>query len=165
LFVFLLSCLLSAVLPAQDAKSTDPKDRQKAAKQLGERGAATDIPVLAELVKDPVEDVRAEAVNSIIKIGTQYSLPALIEATRDPVPEIQAMAVDGMVNFYYPGYVKSGWTGAVKKFTGNLKDRFRTPHTPPIRPLTRMAFTMYSYWSGVSSVSIIGRPAPRRVPR
>ena len=134
LFVFLLSCLLSAVLPAQDTKSTDPKDRQKAAKQLGERGAATDIPVLAELVKDPVEDVRAEAVNSIVKIGTQHSLPALMEATRDPVPEIQAMAVDGMVNFYYPGYVKSGWTGAVKKFTGNLKDRFRTPEPIVIDP-------------------------------
>ncbi len=134
LCVMLLLCLLPALVPAQDTKNTDPKERQKAAKQLGERGAATDIPTLAELVKDPVEDVRAEAVNAIVRIGTQHSLPPLMEATRDPVPEIQAMAVDGLVNFYYPGYVKSGWTGAVKKFTGNLKDRFRTPESIMIDP-------------------------------
>ena len=48
LSVFILFCLLPAALPAQDTKSSDPKDRQKAAKQLGERGSATDIPVLAE---------------------------------------------------------------------------------------------------------------------
>jgi HEAT repeat protein len=93
LTLFSLLAVVTAA-QAQDLKSSEPKERAQAAERLGKRGAATDIPALAELLNDPVQDVRSEAVGAIIRIGTQHSLPPLIEATRDAVPEIQATAVD-----------------------------------------------------------------------
>ena len=131
---FSLLPLAPANLAAQDLKSDDPKERSRAARQLGDQGAATSIPDLAELVNDPVAEVRADAVRAIIKIGTQYSLPPLQEATRDATPEIQAMAVDGLVNFYYPGYIRTGWTAALRNFGGELKDRFRRPEPIVVDP-------------------------------
>jgi HEAT repeat protein len=131
----LLSLISAATAArAQDLKSTEPKQRAQAAERLGKRGGATDIPALAELLKDPVQDVRSEAVGAIIRIGTQHSLPPLIEATRDAVPEIQATAVDGLVNFYYIGYVKTGWTAALKSIGSDLKNRFRQPEPIIIDP-------------------------------
>lgn len=124
----LLACLPAGLLAqVEDLKSSDHKDRRKAAEKLGKEGNATHIPALRDLLKDPVADVRAEAVGAIINIGSQHSLEPLIEATRDPMPEIQSMAVDGLVNFYYLGYVKTGWKAAVKSFGRNLKNRFSKP--------------------------------------
>ncbi len=108
---------------AQDPTSEDPKDRIKAAKQMADQGSSA-IPVLSTLLKDPEYKVRLEAVKSIVKVGTQHSLDPLIEATQDADAEIQMRAVDGLVNFYMPGYVKEGISGAFKKTTRSVKGQF-----------------------------------------
>jgi HEAT repeat protein len=133
---YLLVPLLSLGLAAQvaDLKDPDPETRAKAASKLGKEGDARHIPALRPLIKDPVLDVRAEATGAILRIGTQHSLEPLMEATRDADSTIQSMAVDGLVNFYYPGYVKSGWGAAFKSFGGSLKGRFSRPEPMVLDP-------------------------------
>jgi len=128
--------ILTVALSAQVAllKDPDPKRRAKAAEQVGKEGTSDDIPALAELISDPVKDVRAEAVGAILRLDTRHSLEPLMQATRDATPEIQVMATDGLVNFYYPGYVRSGWTAALKSFGSAVKGRFAKPEPKIVDP-------------------------------
>lgn len=128
--------LVSAVCLAQYAeiKSTEPKQRRKAAEQIGKSGHPDSIPHLAQLLDDPVAEVRSEAVAAIISIGTQHSLGPLARASRDAMPNIQMLAVDGMVNFYYPGYVERGWMSSLKNVGASVKDRFRKPSPIVVEP-------------------------------
>jgi HEAT repeat protein len=122
----------------EELKSEDPKRRAKAAEELGKQGAGS-IEPLRGLLKDPDRNVRAEAVASIVAIGTQHSLSPLIEATRDAESSIQIMAVDGLVNFYYPGYVQTGWTAALKRFGTGLKGRVTEINTLVVDPYVQVA--------------------------
>ena len=99
----------------------------RAAEKLGDTKDSEYISPLRKLLKDPVPEVRGKAVAAIVSIGTQHSLEPLAEASRDSIPEIQFMAVDGMVNFYYPGYVKRGFSASLKKFGAGVKNRFAQP--------------------------------------
>ena len=99
----------------------------RAAEKLGDTKDSEYITPLRKLLKDPVPEVRGKAVAAIVSIGTQHSLEPLAEASRDSIPEIQFMAVDGMVNFYYPGYVKRGFSASLKKFGSGVKNRFAQP--------------------------------------
>jgi len=118
------TCLvLSSFLFAQDLQDPDPKQRTRAARDLADRGAPA-IPQLQSLLSDPELDVRLEAVKSIVAIGTQHSLDPLIQATRDNDPEIQIRATDGLVNFYLPGYVKTGLTASLRRAGTAVKSRF-----------------------------------------
>src|SRR5580698_8138862 len=96
----LLLLLFGGLLPGQ---VTRPKDVREIAK-----GGANAIPQLQALFKNQDLDIRFEAVKSIVDIGTQRSLDPLIEATGDNDSKIQIEATDGLVNFYLPGYVKTG---------------------------------------------------------
>ena len=113
-----LSCV---VLAAQT--TDDPKQRSKAVKDLGKLGSES-IPKIQPFLHDPVIDVRVEAVKAIVEIGTQRSLDPLIEATRDADAEVQIRATDGLVNFYVPGYVKSGLSGSIKRVGTAIKSKF-----------------------------------------
>ncbi len=93
----------SAAPPADDAKA-----RAKAVREFGKSGGSEIIPKIEPYLSDPDLDVRREAVKAIVDIGTQRSLDPLIKATGDSDPEIQIRATDGLVNFYVPGYVKTG---------------------------------------------------------
>ncbi len=106
----------------------------RAAEKLGNTKDSEYIPLLRKLLKDPVPEVRGKAVAAIVSIGTQHSLEPLAEASRDSIPEIQFMAVDGMVNFYYPGYVKRGFSASLKKFGSGVKNRFAQPAEIVIDP-------------------------------
>jgi len=133
--ILLLVCLICPATAAwsQDASSSSPKERVRAAKALGEQGSAA-IPALRKLLKDPEVKVRREAVKSIVKIGTQHSLDALVEATRDADPEVQVWATDGLVNFYVPGYVKTGLTAPLKRAGRHLKSYFTDVNDQVIPP-------------------------------
>ena len=119
-FIFLLS------LPAQDVK---PKD----VREIG-KGGANALPRLQELLKNPSTDVRVEAVKQITAIGTLPSLDALIVATRDNDPEVQLQATDGLVNFYLPGYVQTGFAASVKRVGGSIKGKFTDTNDQVIDP-------------------------------
>ena len=118
----------------QDLSHSDPKRRMRAAEKLGNTKDSEHIATLSRLLKDPVPEVRGKAVAAIVSIGTQHSLEPLAEASRDSIPEIQFMAVDGMVNFYYPGYVKRGFSASLKKFGAGVKNRFAQPAEIVIDP-------------------------------
>ena len=106
----------------------------RAAEKLGDTKNSEYITPLRKLLKDPVPEVRGKTVAAIVSIGTQHSLEPLAEASRDSIPEIQFMAVDGMVNFYYPGYVKRGFSASLKKFGSGVKNRFAQPAEIVIDP-------------------------------
>jgi HEAT repeat protein len=57
-------------------------------------------------------------------VGTAASLDPLIQATQDADPQIQILATDGLVNFYSPGYVKTGLSGSLHKVGGAIKGKF-----------------------------------------
>jgi HEAT repeat protein len=128
----------AAQAQVEDLSNPQPKRRIRAAKQLANANEARFIPELAKLLKDPVVDVRLEAVSSITQIGTQDSLGPLITATRDASPEMQVAAVDGLVNFYSYGYVKTGWFSSVKDFGGSIKNRFSRPEPVIIDPYVQV---------------------------
>jgi len=138
LFLILALCavVLKGVPPdaKEDLRSETPKTRAKAAEELGKKRDSEDIPALRALLKDPERNVRAEAVAAIVNIGTQASLDPLMEATRDSEPSIQMLATDGLVNFYYPGYVQTGWTASLKRFGASVKGRFTETNTLVIDP-------------------------------
>src|ERR1700736_2852136 len=113
LALLMLSCDL---LPGQ---VTRPKDVRELAK-----GGSNAIPQLQPLLKSPDLDVRVEAVKSIVDIGTQRSLDPLIEATADSDAEIQIRATDGLVNFYLPGYVKTGLGARLQRVGRGIKAKF-----------------------------------------
>src|SRR5437016_10967594 len=96
--LFLFCSLLSS-------QTTRAKDVRELAK-----GGSNAIPQLQALLKNQDLNIRVEAVKSIVDIGTQRSLDPLIEATSDSDAEVQIRATDGLVNFYLPGYVRTGFS-------------------------------------------------------
>src|SRR6266478_1729731 len=111
--LFLLSCSLVS------GQATRPKDVREMAK-----GGSNAIPQLQALLKNPDLDVRIEAVKSIVDIGTQRSLDPLVEATRDSDAEVQIRASDGLVNFYLPGYVRTGLGAKLQRVGKGIKGKF-----------------------------------------
>jgi HEAT repeat protein len=111
-----LPLVLAVLAPAQDLRPKDVRDIGK--------GGPSAIPKLQELLKNPSFDVRVEAVKQITDIGTQRSLDPLIEATRDADAEVQIRAIDGLVNFYLPGYVQTGFGASLKRAGTSIKGHF-----------------------------------------
>src|SRR5882672_1380619 len=103
LFLVVFCSLLSAQV-------TRPKDVRELAK-----GGSNAIPQLQALLKNPDLEIRIEAVKSIAEIGTQRSLDPLIEAMNDADTEIQIRATDGLVNYYLPGYLKTGISARLQR--------------------------------------------------
>jgi HEAT repeat protein len=134
-----LACLLSLfLLPAcsalaQDAPIATPKQRAKAAKELGKQGSQA-IPELQKMLTDTDAGVRVEAVKAIVEIGTQHSLDPLAQATKDNDSEVQIRATDGLVNFYMPGYVRTGFGSSLKRAGSSIKGRFTDTNDAVIDP-------------------------------
>jgi HEAT repeat protein len=113
----LLAALTVGLLAGQ--QPVRPKD----VREIGKAGSSA-LPRLQELLKDPDRDVRAETVKQITEIGPPRSLDPLILATQDNDAEVQMLATDGIVNFYMPGYVKTGITAPIRKVGNSLKGKF-----------------------------------------
>jgi HEAT repeat protein len=123
----LMAATITAPMMAQ--KELRPKD----VREIGKAGSSA-IPRLQELLRDPNTDIRAEAVRQITEIGPPRSLDPLIIATRDNEPEVQILATDGLVNFYLPGYVKSGFGASLKRVGTSIKGRFTDTNDQVIDP-------------------------------
>ena len=61
-------------------------------------------------------------------------LDALIEATRNNDPEVQVRAADGLVNFYLPGYARTGFGGSLRRVGDKITGRCRTRTIEVIDP-------------------------------
>ena len=108
-----------AVIPILAAQDLRPKDVREIAK-----AGSNAIPKLQDLLKSPNLDVRVEVVRQITEIGTARSLDPLILATQDNDPEVQIRATDGLVNFYLPGYAKTGFAASLSRVGTSIKGRF-----------------------------------------
>lgn len=110
--------------------STEGKQRVRQIKELA-RGGAEAIGKLEPFLNDTEWEVRLESVKAIVEIGSRASLDPLVKATADRDAEIQIRAVEGLANFYYPGYVKTGLSGGLRRvgsavqarITGGADDR------------------------------------------
>src|SRR5471030_282065 len=144
-FLLLASAaLLPALLPAQDVR---PKD----VREIG-RGGSAALPRLQELLQNPNTSVRVEAVKQIAEIGTVRSLDPLIAATRDNQPEVQIQATDGMVNFYLPGYVQTGFGASLRRVGVSIKGKFTDTNDQVVDPfITVRADVIAALGSLVSS--------------
>lgn len=98
------------------------------------KGGASAIPKLAALLANPDVEIRREAVKQIADIATQYSLDPLIQATRDTDAEIQIRATDGLVNFYLPGYLKTGFASSLRRAGTSIKGHFTDTNDQVIDP-------------------------------
>lgn len=126
----LLLVCVSFILTAQ---APDAALRPKDVREMG-KGGANAIPSLAALLKNTDVQIRLEAVKQIADIGTQHSLDPLIQATRDSDPEIQMRATDGLVNFYLPGYLKTGFGSSFRRMGTSIKGRFTDTNDQVIDP-------------------------------
>ncbi|HTT64705.1 MAG TPA: HEAT repeat domain-containing protein [Bryobacteraceae bacterium] len=125
LLLFLSLCL---AVQAQTA-TLRPKD----VREMG-KGGADAIPKLAALLSNPDFEIRLEAVKQIDEIDTQHSLDPLIQATRDSDAEIQIRATDGLVNFYLPGYLKTGFGSSLRRVGTSIKGHFTDINDQVIDP-------------------------------
>ena len=108
---------VSSILCAAAQTVVRPKDVRDAAKV-----GSSALPQLTEYLKNPDREVRLEAVKQIGEIGTVRSLDPLIAATHDTDAEIQIRATDGLVNFYLPGYLKTGFGGSIRRVGTDIKE-------------------------------------------
>lgn len=123
--LFCLCSLFLFTLAAQDISSPDPKQRAKAAKEAIKSGPQG-IERIKPLLTDSDVSVRIETIKAITEIGSQYSLEPLTQALADSDAEVQIRATDGLVNFYMPGYVKSGLSGTINRAGNVIRSKFRT---------------------------------------
>lgn len=126
---FRLPLLLFAAVALVAAQDVRPKDVRETAKS-----GSNSIPQLTEYLKNPSADVRVEAVKQLSEVGTQRSLDPLIQATRDNDPEVQILATDGLVNFYLPGYVKTGFASSLRRAGTSIKGHFTDTNDQVIDP-------------------------------
>jgi HEAT repeat protein len=63
-------------------------------------------------------------VRSLIRLGSPASLAPLSLALRDGIPEIRYLAIDGIVNFYLPGYVDTGFGGFFRSVGRRMEGMF-----------------------------------------
>jgi HEAT repeat protein len=131
-FAALFVCALSL-----SAQTGDAKERSKAVRDLAKSGSDA-IPKLQPYLADPEVDVRIEAVKAIDDLGGPRSLDPLIQATRDNDPEIQIRATDGLVNFYSPGYIKTGLSGSIKRVGTAMKGRWTDTNDLVIDPFVQV---------------------------
>jgi len=123
----------SMVLPGwQD--SDEKKSRIRGIREYAKQGSGA-IPKIEPYLEDRDLEVRFEAVKAITEIGSPRSIDPLIRATVDNDAETQIRATDGLVNFYLPGYLKSGLlTVSLKKASSSIKGRFTDTNTDIVDP-------------------------------
>src|SRR3954453_16837763 len=129
-------CLFLAatcVFSQDPAAADDSKTKTKAIKDLAKTGPES-IARIQPYLADPSLDVRTEAVKAIVDVGGPRSLEPLVHATRDNDAEVQIRAVDGLVNFYSPGYLKSGLTGTLKRAGTSISGKFTDTNDLVVEP-------------------------------
>ena len=101
---------------------SQPKQRVRGVRDLAKTGSDS-ISRIEPYLQDADLGVRVEAVKAIAEIGTQKCLAPLVAALGDNDAEVQIRATDGLVNFYLPGYIKTGLTGTLKRAGSVVKGK------------------------------------------
>lgn len=112
--LFIVGLIFSQLLFCQTLKEV------KSAAKQGSQG----IPVLTQALQSTDLSIRIEAVRQLTSVGGKDSITPLIQATRDADAEVQIRATDGLVNFYLPGYVKTGIGSTLRRVGSSIKGKF-----------------------------------------
>jgi HEAT repeat protein len=107
-------CIFSVAAWAQA-----PKDVRAVAKQ-----GLSAIPTLAQYLNSQGVDTRVEVIKQLVQLGGRETIDPLIRATRDIDAEVQIRATDALVNYYLPGYVKTGIGSSLVRAGSSIKARF-----------------------------------------
>lgn len=121
-------CCLALFVGTLSAADPEAKARIKGVRDYAKQGAGG-IPQIEPYLADADPEVRWEAVKAIADIGTEASLNPLIKATADAEGDIQVRAVEGLVNFYLPGFLKTGFTSNFRKAGSSVKGKFTETNT------------------------------------
>src|SRR5208283_3690903 len=132
----LTACLLVLSLFALGAQE-DPKLRIRIVHDLS-HGGPNNLPKLEGYLSDPDISVRIEAVKGIDEIGGPRSVDPLLKALNDVDPEVQIRATDGLVNFYLPGYFKTGLTASIRRVGTSIKGHFTDTNDQIIDPYVQV---------------------------
>jgi HEAT repeat protein len=106
-----------------------PKDVRAAAK-LGQSA----IPTVAQYLNSASIETRVETVKQLTLLGGKDSIDPLILASRDGDPEVQIRAADGLVNYYLPGYVKTGLGSSIVRAGASVKAKFSDSNDQIVDP-------------------------------
>src|SRR5579863_6675980 len=106
-----------------------PKDVRAVAKQ-GQNA----VPTVGQYLNSASVDTRVEAVKQLIILGGRDTIDPLIRGTRDNDPEVQIRATDGLVNYYLPGYVKTGLGSSLVRAGASIKAKFSDANDQVIDP-------------------------------
>lgn len=132
-----LALLMAVSSVAQTASTPAEPLRPKGVRNLAKEGTGA-LPKLQQLVHDPNLNVRLEAVKAIVEIGTPQSLDPLLQAILDNDPEVQIRAADGLVNFYLPGYVRTGLGAPLRRASSSIKSKFTDTNDRTIEPYVQV---------------------------
>lgn len=116
----LVLCSVCSPAIGQDAET---KQRAKAVREMAKEGAPA-IAKIAAYLDDAEPLVRADAVRTMTELGTARSIDPLLKALSDSDPEVVVRATDGLVNFYLPGYVKTGLAGRLGRVGDAVRGKF-----------------------------------------
>jgi HEAT repeat protein len=106
-----------------------PKDVRAVAKQ-----GPNAIPTVAQYLNSQRVDTRVEVVKQLVALGGRETIDPLIRATRDSDPEVQIRATDALVNYYLPGYVKTGLGSTLVRAGVSIKTRFSDANDQIVDP-------------------------------
>ncbi len=115
----MLRLISALLLSALFISAQTPKDVRAVAKQ-----GPTAIPTVAQYLNSAAVDTRVETIKQLIILGGKDIIEPLIRGTHDSDPEVQIRATDGLVNYYMPGYVKTGLGSTVIRAGVAIKARF-----------------------------------------
>ncbi len=121
------------VVLAGAATAQTPKDVRNTVK-LGSRA----VPQLTQYLASPDVEIRIEAVKALTEIGGTSALDPLVKATHDNDPEVQIRATDGLVNFYLPGYVRTGLASKLSRVGTSIKAHFTDTNDQAVDPYIRV---------------------------
>jgi len=96
-----------------------PKDVRAVAKQ-----GPSAIPTVAQYLNSASVDTRVEAIKQLINLGGKDIIDPLIRGTQDSDSEVEIRATDGLVNYYLPGYLKTGLGSSLIRAGESVKARF-----------------------------------------
>ena len=74
----------------------------------------------------------------VLVFAADSKIDSLIQSTMDNDPAVQMRATDELVNFYLPGYMKTGLSGKFKKASTSVKGRFTEVNDDVIEPFVEV---------------------------
>lgn len=111
-------------------KSQDASRREKAAKELGDRGEALGLEALIEATGDKDQKVQLASVIAVGKINTPQKVSSLSQAVRKSRGKAQKEAMHLLTE----QYIQSGDRGALKELWATMENLFAPPHPVVVEP-------------------------------